>query len=88
MNWNRVEGNWRQLKVLFKGHWGEISDEQLDTIADKRARLIGVLQESYGIRKVEAERLVKEWKWSEDRAVAFELALRHNCKAPHLQRES
>lgn len=78
MNWDRVEGNWRQLKVLFKEHWGQITDEQLDIIAGKRERLIGELQESYGIEKVEAERLVKAWKWSEDRAAAFEHALRHN----------
>ena len=87
MNWNGVEGNWRQLKVLFKGHRGEITDEQLDIIAGKRERLIGVLQEDYGIRKIEAERLVKEWKWSEDRAVAFEQALRRNGKPQQLQRE-
>ena len=78
MNWDRIEGNWRQLKGLFKEHWGRLTDSQLDIIAGKRDRLIGVLQESYGIAKDEAERLVKEWETSEQRADAFEQALRRN----------
>ncbi len=78
MNWDRVEGNWRPLKGMFKEHWGELTDEQLDIISGKRDRLIGVLQESYGIVKDEAERRVKEWETSDERAVAFEQALRRN----------
>jgi len=78
MNWDRVEGNWRQLKGMFKEHWGQLTDDQLDIIAGKRERLIGVLQESYGIAKDEAERRVKEWEKSEQRADAFEQVLRKN----------
>ncbi len=78
MNWDRVEGNWWQLKGMFKQHWGKLTDDQLDIIAGKRERLIGVLPESYGIAKDEAERRVKEWEKSEERAVAFEQALRCN----------
>ena len=78
MNWDRVEGNWRQLKGLFKEHWGELTDDQLDVIVGKRERLIGVLQESYGIAQDEAERQVKEWEKSPQRADAFEQVLRKN----------
>lgn len=78
MNWDRVEGNWRQLKGMFKEHWGQLTDDQLDVVAGKRERLIGVLQESYGIAKDQAERLVSEWEKSEERAIAFEQALRRN----------
>lgn len=78
MNWDRVEGNWRHLKGMFKEHWGELTDQQLDIIAGKRERLIGVLQESYGIEPEEVERRIKEWEKSEARAIAFEQALRRN----------
>lgn len=78
MNWDRVEGNWRQLKGMFKEHWGQLTDDQLDVVAGKRERLIGVLQESYSIAKDQAERLVSEWEKSEERAIAFEQALRRN----------
>lgn len=78
MNWDRIEGNWRQLKSLFKEHWGQLTNDQLDLIAGKRERLIGVLQEVHGIAKDEAEQQVKEWEKSERRAVAFEHTLRSN----------
>ena len=78
MNWDRIEGNWRQLKGLFKEHWGQLTDDQLDTVAGKRDRLIGVLQETYGVARDEAERRVKEWEKSEQRAEAFEQVLRSN----------
>jgi uncharacterized protein YjbJ (UPF0337 family) len=78
MNWDRIDGNWRQLKGIFKEHWGKLTDDQLEIIAGKRERLVGVLQESYGVAKDEAERLVKEWEKSEERALAFEQALRRN----------
>jgi len=78
MNWERIEGNWRQLKGLFKEHWGKLTDDQLDIIAGKRDRLISVLQESYGVAKDEAERLVTEWEKNEQRADAFEQVLRRN----------
>ena len=78
MNWDRVEGNWRQLKGLYKEHWGKLTDDQLEIIAGKRERLIGVLQESYCVAQDEAERQVKEWENSKERAIAFELALRRD----------
>ena len=78
MNWDRIEGNWRQLKGLFKEHWGQLTDDQLDIIAGKRDRLIGVLQETYGVARDEAERRVKDWEKSERRAEAFEQVLRSN----------
>lgn len=76
MNRSHAEGNWHQLKILFNR--GRIPGEQHGDSTDKQQRLICMLQESYGIRKTEAERLVTEWQWSEDRAAAFEDALRHN----------
>ncbi|MBI3041952.1 MAG: CsbD family protein [Betaproteobacteria bacterium] len=78
MNWDRVEGNWRQLRGKFKEQWGVLTESQLEIVAGKRERLIGVLQESYGISKDEAERQVKEWENSEQRAAAFEQVLRRN----------
>lgn len=76
MNWDRVEGNWRQLRGQFKAHWGALTDGQLDAIAGKRERLTGALQESYGISKDEAERQIREWENSDQRITAFEEVLR------------
>ena len=61
MNWDRVEGNWRQLKVKVKEQWGKLTDDQIDQIAGRRERLVGLVQEKYGIERDKAEREVDGW---------------------------
>jgi uncharacterized protein YjbJ (UPF0337 family) len=58
MNWDRIEGNWKQLKGRAKVQWGKLTDDHLDVIAGKREQLVGRVQEQYGIGKDEAERQV------------------------------
>ena len=41
MDWNRVEGNWKQLKGKIKEQWGHLTDDELDKIAGKRDQLEG-----------------------------------------------
>lgn len=36
MNWNQVEGNWKQLKGSVEAQWGQQTDDHLDVIAGKR----------------------------------------------------
>ena len=67
MNWNTIEGNWKQIKGKLKQQWGRLTDDQLDVIAGKREVLLGVLQESYGIAKDEAERQLREWERRNER---------------------
>ena len=62
MNWDRVEGNWKQFKCKVKQKWGKLTDDQLDVISGNRDELVGKIQESYGIAKDEAEREVKAWE--------------------------
>ena len=58
MNWDRIEGSWKQLKGKAKVQWGKITDDQLEVIGGKREQLVGRVQEHYGIAKDEAERQV------------------------------
>ena len=62
MNWDRIEGNWKQLKGKAKEQWGRLADDQFDIIAGKRDQLVGVIQKTYGIASDEAERQVREWE--------------------------
>jgi uncharacterized protein YjbJ (UPF0337 family) len=62
MNWDRVEGHWNQVKVKVKEEWGKLTDDELDRIAGKRDRLIGRLQECYGISKDDAVKRVQAWE--------------------------
>ena len=36
MNWDRVEGNWKQFKGKVKQEWGKLTDDHLDVIAGNR----------------------------------------------------
>lgn len=62
MNWDIVEGNWKQFKGKVKAQWGNLTDDQLDVIAGKRTELAGKVQESYGITKDEAEEQIKRFE--------------------------
>ena len=62
MNWDRIEGDWKQFKGTIKVRWGKLTDDQLDVIAGNRDILSGKIQEAYGISKDEAEKQVTEWQ--------------------------
>ncbi|MBX3216281.1 MAG: CsbD family protein [Labilithrix sp.] len=61
MNWERVEGQWHQLKGELKSKWAKLTDDDLKHVGGKKEQLIGKLQERYGVMKEEAERQVNEW---------------------------
>jgi len=62
MNWDRIEGNWKQFKGEVKKQWGKLTDDHLDVIAGNRDKLAGKLQEAYGITKDEAEKQLSAWE--------------------------
>ena len=61
MNWDQVEGKWKQLKGSVKQKWGKLTDSDLDYIAGKRDEFTGRLQERYGLAKEEAQKQADEW---------------------------
>lgn len=61
MNWDRIEGNWKQFKGQVQQRWGDLTDDDLDRIKGKRNELIGKIQNRYGIARDEAERQVEDW---------------------------
>jgi uncharacterized protein YjbJ (UPF0337 family) len=61
MNWDRVEGNWKQLKGKVQAQWGKLTDDDINIVQGKRTELAGKIQERYGLAKDEAERQVDRW---------------------------
>jgi uncharacterized protein YjbJ (UPF0337 family) len=61
MNWDQVQGKWKQLKGQAKTRWGKLTDDDLDVVAGHRDQLVGRIQERYGIAKEQAQREVEEW---------------------------
>jgi uncharacterized protein YjbJ (UPF0337 family) len=61
MNWDRVEGNWKQLKGKAREQWGKLTDSDFEQIAGKKDQLVGRIQERYGISRDEAQKQADEW---------------------------
>ena len=61
MNWDQVEGKWKQFTGSAQAKWGELTNDELDQIEGNRENLEGKIQEKYGIEKEEAKRQVDEW---------------------------
>jgi uncharacterized protein YjbJ (UPF0337 family) len=61
MDWNRVEGNWKQLKGRAKQQWGKLTDDDLTAAAGRREELVGKVQQRYGMAMDVARKQVDEW---------------------------
>jgi uncharacterized protein YjbJ (UPF0337 family) len=61
MDWNRVEGSWKQLMGKAKQQWGRLTDDDLTKAAGRREELAGKVQERYGLAKDAAQKQVDEW---------------------------
>jgi uncharacterized protein YjbJ (UPF0337 family) len=75
MNWDRIEGSWKQYVGKVQEQWGKLTGEDLEIIRGKREQLIGKLQERHGYAKDEAQRQVDD----------FYRALREEEEARELQ---
>jgi len=61
MNWDQLQGQWKQVKGSLKTQWGKLTDDDLQQIDGQKDKLVGRLQERYGIAKEEAQRRADEW---------------------------
>lgn len=67
MDWNRVGGNWKQIKGRVKEKWGKLTDDDLNVINGRREQLEGKIQERYGLAKDQIRKDIDDWyssqKW-------------------------
>jgi uncharacterized protein YjbJ (UPF0337 family) len=66
MNWDQIEGKWKQSAGAVKEKWGKLTDDDLTVIAGKKDQLVGKIQERYGIAKESAQKQVDEFTSSYD----------------------
>jgi uncharacterized protein YjbJ (UPF0337 family) len=55
MNWDRIEGTWRQFKGKVKENWGKLTGDPFDVNEGKREQLAGKIQEAYSVSKAGCE---------------------------------
>jgi uncharacterized protein YjbJ (UPF0337 family) len=61
MNWDFVQGNWKQVSGKVKQQWGKLTDDDLAKIAGRREELEGKLQERYGLTKDEIKKQLDDF---------------------------
>jgi uncharacterized protein YjbJ (UPF0337 family) len=61
MNWDQVEGKWKQYSGKAREKWGKLTDSDLEVVKGKRDQLVGKVQERYGIAKDAAQKQVDEF---------------------------
>ena len=61
MNWDSIEGNWKQFTGKVKEKWGQITDDDLTKINGKREQLEGVIQTRYGTGKEQVKKDVDDF---------------------------
>jgi uncharacterized protein YjbJ (UPF0337 family) len=66
MDWNRVQGSWKQLEGKVKAKWGKLTDDDLTAINGRREELEGKIQERYGVAKDQARKQIDDWFASQD----------------------
>lgn len=58
MNIEQLKGNWKQLKGGFKAEFAQLTDDDWAKVEGNAEKLVGIVQEKYGIAKDEAERKI------------------------------
>ncbi|AMD01901.1 CsbD family protein [Halomonas chromatireducens] len=61
MNWDQIEGQWKEMKGKARNSWGKLTDDELDQVGGKKDELVGKIQKKYGLEREEAERQVDDW---------------------------
>jgi uncharacterized protein YjbJ (UPF0337 family) len=69
MNWDEIKGSWKEMRGRVREQWGKLTDDDVDIIAGRRDRLVGLIQQRYGTLKEDADAQV----------TAFERRLAEYC---------
>jgi uncharacterized protein YjbJ (UPF0337 family) len=61
MNWDQIEGKWKEMTGAAQKRWGKLTDNDLQEIKGDRRELAGKIQTAYGVSKDEAEKQIDDW---------------------------
>jgi uncharacterized protein YjbJ (UPF0337 family) len=61
MDWDRVEGNWKESMGNIKHKWGKLTDDDLSQINGQRDQLEGRIQQRYGFSKDRVRQDIDAW---------------------------
>ena len=61
MNWDRIEGNWKQFAGRVKQQWGKLTDNEIARVNGNRDQLEGIIQARYGYAKDQVKKDIDAW---------------------------
>jgi len=61
MNWERVEGNWKDFHGKVLQQWSKLTNDDLNQVKGRRDALRGKLQERYRMAREAAEQQIEDW---------------------------
>ena len=61
MNWDTIQGDWKQIAGKVKQQWGKLTDDDLTKLNGKREELEGALQARYGYTKDQIKKEIDDW---------------------------
>jgi uncharacterized protein YjbJ (UPF0337 family) len=61
MNWDQVEGKWKEVQGKVQTQWGKLTKDDLDVIRGRRTELEGLLQRRYGYAKDQVKTEIDSW---------------------------
>ncbi len=61
MNWDVVQGKWKELKGEARKQWGKLTDDEWTEIGGEKDKLVGKLQQHYGWSREEAEKRTDDY---------------------------
>jgi uncharacterized protein YjbJ (UPF0337 family) len=61
MDWNELKGSWKQMKGTVRQKWAKLTDDDVEYVGGSSERLLGKVQERYGMAKDAAKREIDDW---------------------------
>ena len=52
MNWDQIEGNWKQFTGKAREQWGDLTDDEVQQAKGNREQLAGVIQKKWRKHRV------------------------------------
>lgn len=61
MNSDELKGQWEQLKGKLREKWSKLSDDDWQQVKGNKEKIVGKIQERYGIAKEQAEKELRDF---------------------------
>ena len=61
MNWDQIQGKWKEMKGDLRSQWGDLTDDEVDQAAGDREKFEGLIQQKYGKTKEEVREEVDKF---------------------------